>query len=153
MNAPDDLNLSPEQGDALIERLEQDACTPEDRRLLVQVLRLYFWLLLALQESKLSLKRLRLILFGKPKKRRNRDSDSDGDAATSGGDADSEGWGGDPVDPAESTPAETCETGEPDGETCDGGKRPGHGRLGVEAYTGSPFNIRENFANLLSPEG
>jgi hypothetical protein len=66
MKAPEDLYLSTEQGDALIERLEHDRCTPEDRQILVQVLRLYFWLLFALQESKLSLKRLRLLLFGKP---------------------------------------------------------------------------------------
>ena len=76
MKAPEDLNLSPEQGEALIERLEHDACTPEDRRILVHVLRLYFWLIFALQESKLSLKRLRIIIFGKPNKRRKRDFDS-----------------------------------------------------------------------------
>jgi hypothetical protein len=53
---------------------------PEDRQILVQVPQLYFWMIIALQESKLSLKRLRLITFGKPKnkKRRKRVSDSDG---------------------------------------------------------------------------
>ena len=86
MKAPEDLNLSSEQGDALIERLERDACTPEDRQLLVQVLRLYFWLIFALQESKLSLKRLRILLFGKPKssKRRKRVADADGNPETLG---------------------------------------------------------------------
>ena len=68
MKAPQELNLSPEEGEALIERLEYDRCSPEDRQLLVHVLRLYFWLLFALQESKLSLKRLRTIIFGKPQK-------------------------------------------------------------------------------------
>lgn len=72
MKAPQELNLSPEQGEALIERLEHDRCTPEDRQLLAQVLRLYFWLLFALQESKLSLKRLRAIIFGKPQKPREK---------------------------------------------------------------------------------
>ena len=72
MKAPQELNLSPEQGEALIERLEHDRCTPEDRQLLAQVLRLYFWLLFALQESKLSLKRLRAIIFGKPQKPRGK---------------------------------------------------------------------------------
>ncbi|WP_089934559.1 hypothetical protein [Candidatus Entotheonella palauensis] len=76
MKAPEDLHISPQEGDALIERIEHDACTPEDRQTLVHVLRLYFWLIFALQESKLSLKRLRIIIFGKPKKRRKRDSDS-----------------------------------------------------------------------------
>ena len=137
MNTPEDLNFSTEQGDALIERLEQDACTPEDRRLLVQVLRLYFWLLFALQESKLSLKRLRLIIFGKPKKRHPPDSDSDGDSATSGGDEESEGRGGESEEPADATPAEPSEIGETDGEASEGEKRPGHGRLGEASYSGA----------------
>lgn len=101
MKAPEDLNLSPEQGEALIERLEHDRCTPEDRRILVHVLRLYFWLVFALQESKLSLKRLRILLFGKPDKRRKRNSDSDGEAATSGAReaiGASDGQPGEPVD-------------------------------------------------------
>jgi len=137
MKAPEDLNLSSEQGDALIERLEHDACTPEDRQILVQVLRLYFWLLFALQESKLSLKRLRIMLFGKSKKRRKRDADSDGDSgASSAGDdsGDSDRQAGEPADAAT---AEPSEAGETDGEAGDDSKRRGHGRLGADAYVGT----------------
>jgi len=138
MNAPEELSLSPEQGDSLIERLEHDACTPEDRQILVQVLRLYFWLLFALQESKLSVKRLRIILFGKPKKkRRKRVSDSDGDSGTSGAGEDAEGSDGQAGEPADTAPAEPSEAGETDGESGEGGKRPGHGRLGADAYVGA----------------
>ncbi len=79
MKAPKDLNLSPEEGESLIERLERDACTPEDRQMLVQVLRLYFWLLFALQESQLSLKRLRTIIFGRPQKPRGKRSEHSGE--------------------------------------------------------------------------
>lgn len=129
MKAPEDLNLSPEQGESLIERLEHDACTPEDRRILVHVLRLYFWLIFALQESKLSLKRLRIIIFGKPNKRRKRDLDSAGDLVASGGDEDSEGSDGDQGEPSEA--------GETDGDSGDDSKRPGHGRLGADAYVGA----------------
>ena len=137
MNAPEDLNLSPEQGDSLIERLEHDACTPEDRQILVQVLRLYFWLLFALQESKLSVKRLRIILFGKPKKRRKRESDSDGDSGTSGAGEDAEGSDGHASEPADAAAAEFSEADETDGESGDDRKRPGHGRLGADAYVGA----------------
>ena len=139
MKAPEDLNISPQEGDALIERIEHDACTPEDRQTLVHVLRLYFWLIFALQESKLSLKRLRIIIFGKPKnkKRSKRDSDSDGNSATSEGDKDVEGSGGDPDEPADSVTAEPPETGQTDGESGKGGKRKGHGRLGEGAYVGA----------------
>ncbi len=137
MKAPEDLNLSPEQGESLIERLEHDACTPEDRRIVVHVLRLYFWLIFALQESKLSLKRLRIIIFGKPNKRRKRDSDSGGDSVASGGDEDSESSDGHQGEPADAATAEPSEAGEMDGESGDDSKRPGHGRLGADAYVGA----------------
>lgn len=137
MKAPEDLNLSPEQGESLIERLEHDACTPEDRRILVHVLRLYFWLIFALQESKLSLKRLRIIIFGKPNKRRKRDSDSGGDSVASGGDEDSESSDGHQGEAADAATAEPSEAGEMDGESGDDSKRPGHGRLGAGAYVGA----------------
>jgi hypothetical protein len=139
MKAPEDLHLSPEQGDALIERIEHDACTPEDRQILVHVLRLYFWLIFALQESKLSLKRLRIIIFGKPKskKRRQQALDSNGDSGASSVAQEGEGSDGDAGEPADLATAEPSETGETDGECGEGSKRPGHGRLGADAYVGA----------------
>ena len=83
MKRPEEVTLSREDGEALIERLEKDALTAEDRRVLVKVLTFYFWLLFALREAKLSLKRLRTLVFGeKPKKR---------EPLTSGGTADGGG--------------------------------------------------------------
>jgi len=70
MKRPEDVTLSREEGEALITRLERDALTAEDRRVLVKVLTFYFWLLFALREAKLSLKRIKALVFGeKPKKR------------------------------------------------------------------------------------
>jgi hypothetical protein len=61
----------------LIERLEGDALTADDRRVLVKLITFHFWLLFALQEAKFGLKRLRAILFGeKPKKRQKQTSSS-----------------------------------------------------------------------------
>jgi hypothetical protein len=57
MKRPKEVTLSREDGEALIERLEKDALTAEDRRVLVKVLTFYFCLLFALREAKLSLKR------------------------------------------------------------------------------------------------
>ena len=86
MKRPEEVTLSREDGEALIERLEKDALTAEDRRVLVKVLTFYFWLLFALREAKLSLKRLRTLVFGeKPKKR---------EPPTSGGTAAGGGAGG-----------------------------------------------------------
>ena len=69
MKQPEDVHLSREEGEALIERIECNALSAEDRRLLVRILTFYFWLLFALREAKLSLKRLKALVFGeKPKK-------------------------------------------------------------------------------------
>jgi hypothetical protein len=69
MKPPEDVRLSREEGEALIERIERNVLSAEDRRLLVKLLTFYFWLLFALRETKLSLKRLKALVFGeKPKK-------------------------------------------------------------------------------------
>src|SRR5262249_60604992 len=61
---PDELHLSRQDGEALIERLHREALTAQDRQVLAQVLRWYFWLLFALQEARFSLKPLRALVFG-----------------------------------------------------------------------------------------
>jgi hypothetical protein len=69
MKRPEEVTLSREEGEALMERLERTTLSAEDRRVLVKVLTFYFWLLFALREAKLSLKRLKALVFGeKPKK-------------------------------------------------------------------------------------
>ena len=83
MKRPQEVQLSREDGEALMKRLEGNALTAEDRHVLGQVLRWYFWLLFTLQEAKLSLKRLRVMLFGaKPTKRQG---GSPGEASPAGG--------------------------------------------------------------------
>jgi hypothetical protein len=126
MKQPDEVRLNREAGEALIERLERNALTSEDRRVLVQLIRLYFWLLFALQEARFSLKRLRRLLFGDQRKKRksgSRDGPSgprEGDgpsAAAEGGEA----WSGDAAGRWEASD----------------GRRPGHGRQGAEASVGA----------------
>jgi len=92
MQRPEEVNLSREGGEALIKRLEGDALTGDDRRVLVQLIRLYFWLLFALQEARFSLKRLRGLLFGEmPKKRKEKPPNtSSGSKGGDGGTA--AGW-------------------------------------------------------------
>src|SRR5467141_3516909 len=68
MKRPEDVTLSREEGEALITRLERDALTAEDRRVLGKVLTFYFWLLFALREAKLSLKRVKALVFGEKSK-------------------------------------------------------------------------------------
>ncbi len=65
MSRPEPINLSAEEGEAIIARLSVYAPTRSDCEILIPVVRLYFWLMFALQEAKLSLRRLRNLLFGK----------------------------------------------------------------------------------------
>jgi hypothetical protein len=117
---PPSITLSAEAGEALIERVEGSGLSAEDRRVVVQVIRLYFWLMVALQEAKLSLKRFRTMLFGEPANARAPAvlAGAPGGAEVLKQPAASSGHG------APATPAR-------------GGHRPGQGRLGAEAYGGA----------------
>jgi len=59
MKRPAEVQRSREDGEALRQRLAGDGLTADDRRVLGQVLQWYFWLVFALQEAKISLRRLR----------------------------------------------------------------------------------------------
>jgi transposase len=123
MKRPEEVTLSREQGEALLTRLERDALTAEDRRVLAKVLTFHFWLLFALREAKLSLKRLKALVFGeKPKKPK----------PPSSGGTPNGGSGGGGTGPTGTSPG---------GQTTSGPEErvakpppPGHGRHGAEVY-------------------
>jgi transposase len=123
MKRPEDVSLRREEGEALLARREANTLTAEDRRVLGKVLTFYFWLLFALREAKLSLKRLKTLVFGeKPKKR---------EPPSSGGTPGGGGTGGTGVKPEAAPGAQKAAVLEPP----DGKKRPaGHGRQGAEVY-------------------
>src|SRR5437588_7364291 len=58
------VTLSSAAGEALIAQVRQSNLPPADAGMVEQIIRMYFWLVLALQEAKLSVKRLRTLLFG-----------------------------------------------------------------------------------------
>jgi transposase len=137
----DELHLSPQEGDALIERLEHNALSVEDRRILVQVVRWLFWLFFVVQEAKLSLKRLRTLVFGKPS------TPPKAEVAEVGVGVSEAEWrhGAEPaeVPGTQRPPAEPMSTAvrhqeDTSGEGARrGGHRPGQGRLGAAAYAGA----------------
>lgn len=63
MKAPNRLDFTPEEIDALIQRLENKCLQERDYTLLTEILRAMVWLSFSLQEKELSIKRLRKI-FG-----------------------------------------------------------------------------------------
>ena len=122
MKCPETVQLSREDGEALRTRLAGDALTADDRRVLDHVLQWYFWLLFALQEATVSLKRLQVMLFGeKPKKCQAPPADPSAASRDSDG-----GAGGAERAPAQGNRAAAAPQG-----------RPGHGRRGAQAYRGA----------------
>ena len=134
----DALHLSPDEGAALIERLERNALRAEDRCVLVQVVRWLFWLVFVVEEAKLSLTRLRTVLFGKgahsapsraPATATSNDLEAEGEGTGARRSMD-EGAGG-----AAAVQPRSVDAASPSPPA--GGHRPGTGRLGADAYTGA----------------
>jgi hypothetical protein len=123
MKQPEDVQLSREDGDALLARLEANALTANDRRVLGKVLTSYFWLLFALREAKLSLKRIKALVFGEkpkpptPPSAGGTSSGGSGDGSVSPTGTSREVQSPPPAAPLEKKPP-----------------RPGHGRHGAEVY-------------------
>ena len=69
MTAPEQVRLSAAEGEALIARLSVYAPSRSDCEMCIQVIRLYFWFTAAVEEAKLSLKKLRTLLLGRGPKR------------------------------------------------------------------------------------
>ena len=126
MQQPDAVRLHREEGAALIARRERHALTLEDRRVLVQLLRWYFWLLFALQEARCSLKRLRRLRCGDTRKKRQK-------GARGGSSGPGEGDG----PSAHAGEKETPPGAVAGGQGMSGEHRAGHGRQGAEAYGGA----------------
>jgi NTP pyrophosphatase (non-canonical NTP hydrolase) len=111
--------------------------TALDREVLVKLIRVYFWLMFALQETKISLKRLKVALFGQGRKTRNGRHGDDKPPSREGGSTESSGKD------SSNERHETDEAGEVAEATGQGDEKPsgsgrvGHGRQGSEAYTGA----------------
>lgn len=134
MKEPEKVKLTQAEGEALIERIKASDLTESDRRVLERLIPMYFWLLFTLQEAKLSLKRLKELLFGKSRKTEAQDnSPNDGPPGPAGkppGKPDTpSGDDGTARDEAERDAAGRRKRG--------GGKPAGQGRQSAEAYTGA----------------
>jgi hypothetical protein len=127
MKQPEDVQLSQEEGEALLARLEANTLTTEDRRVLGKVLTYYFWLLFALREAKLSLKRLKALVFGeKPKPPK---------PPASGGTPSEGGAGGSKSSSGTSHEASASPLSSPPEKKP---PPPGHGRYGADVYRAAP---------------
>jgi transposase len=140
MNKPvDTRTLSAEDGEALIARVHLSSLPRADAEQVEWVIRMYFYVVFALQEAKLSVKRLRTLLFGKSPppspalevSSASSPGDGEGTHASAVLEVDADGAG------ATGHRAPLGAAPRPEGGPPKGGHRPGTGRLGADAYTGA----------------
>ena len=65
MKTPERVTLSASEGEAIMARLAAYAPSRSDCEICIQVIRLYFWLAAVVDEAKVSMKKLRTLLFGR----------------------------------------------------------------------------------------
>jgi transposase len=132
----DHLSLSAEDGEALIARVHRSDLPRADAETVEWVIRMYFYVVLALQEGHLNTKRLRSLLFGKHPSPSPEGllaaSQVDGEEASVcvvlEADADAD---------ATTNQVPPVESQQPKPSKPPGGHRPGTGRLGAAAYGGA----------------
>ena len=133
----DNLTLSAEDGEALIARVHLSNLPRADAETVAWVIRMYFYVVFALQEAKLSAKRLRSLLFGKSPTPSPEESsaaspaEGGGTSASAALEADAAGAA------ATANQAPPGEPQTPEQAKRKGGHRPGTGRLGAAAYAGA----------------
>lgn len=131
------VTLSTQEGEAIIGRLSAYAPSHTDCEVLIEVLRWYFWLVWIIGEAKLSINKLRSMLFGRAAKPLDL-SDVELEPVCAPSPVDGEGAG------VASWRDEASGSGPGEVEVvlelapkAKGGHRPGTGRLGAEAYMGA----------------
>src|SRR5215468_8970180 len=133
----DHLTLTAEDGEALIAQVHRSNLPRADAERVEWVIRMYFYVVFALQEANLSTQRLRSLLFGKrpaPSPEASSgagQAESDGPHASGVLETDADGAGA----TAQQAPPEASP--KPERAQPRGGHRPGTGCLGAAAYVGA----------------
>jgi transposase len=131
------VTLSTQEGEAIIDRLLAYAPSHADCEVLIEVLRWYFWLVWIIGEAKLSINKLRSMLFGRAAKPLDlSDVALEPVCAPSPVDGEEVGTACSRDEPSGSRPGEVEVVLEL-APKAKGGHRPGTGRLGAEAYMGA----------------
>lgn len=140
----DPIEMTDEQSEALIAKVKKNELDKEDQQLLCQVIRMFMWLQFALRETKISLIRIKKLVFGQKSEKQKKDTsshnsgrDSSGNDETSPKDKpDSKSNGSQSSDKTPEDSTDTEDTSIPPSHSGSGKKGNG-GRLGFDAYTGA----------------
>ncbi len=140
MKDPQPIEIEETEVEQLIQKAEHGTLDATEQKRLVPLLRTLVWIQRTLLETRISLSRLRRILFGKktekrPRKPKDPDSGSDGGGEGSGGNPE-EGCGSEDPPADNGEPASGLQSG---GQQIDSNtkKRRGHGRRAAADYPGA----------------
>jgi transposase len=126
------VTLSAQEGEAMLGRLSVYAPSRSDCEVLIEVVRWYFWLVWLVQEAKMSLQKVRMILFGHGPKPPELLSPEVAPADVSSSGDDEAGGAASSGDEDVGSSENTVSLPKPRG-----GHRPGTGRRGAAAYGGA----------------
>ncbi len=143
MTDPQPIEIEAAQVEQLIEKAQQGSLDAAEQQRLVPLLRTLVWLERTLLETRISLSKLKRILFGKktekrPRKPKDPDSGDEGGGHGSDGDGtgSDEGCGSDDPSANTTAPPSGMPEGEQSGES-NTNKRRGHGRRAAADYPGA----------------
>ncbi len=148
LNSPKDpIQMTNEQAEVLIEKVKKNELDKEAQRLLCQVIRMFMWLQFALRETKISLIKIKKLVFGQKSEKQNKDTSNHSSGRDSGNDEaspkddkpDSKTNGSQSDDKTTEDSAATKDTSVPpsDSGSEEEVRKKGNGRLGFDAYTGA----------------
>jgi len=140
MSDPQPIEIEAAEVECLIERARQGQLDTAEQQRIVPLLKTLVWLQRTLLETRISLAKLRKILFGKPTEKAPRKPAPPPDGSTDSSKNTSQGPNEKDADRTDTDDGEETGTGEPAGGGSDTQKptpRPGHGRLGAADYPGA----------------
>ncbi|RKZ62732.1 MAG: IS66 family transposase [Gammaproteobacteria bacterium] len=127
----DPIEITAEQAGLLISKVKNNDLDKTDQRVLCQIILMFLWLQYALRETRISLKKIKKLVFGQKSEKQNRNASND----TTGSEDDNKPSG---------TP-QASDDGKTDSNSRDSSNSSqtssnqtgGSGRLGTDAYTGA----------------
>lgn len=123
--------IDPAEIEILIQKIEQNKLDERERRLIVTLLRTFLYVVAQLQEKKITLLKLKEMIFGRKSEKNKREKEKPGEGEKETAEGDPEGGGA-----GEQSHEPRNEKQESDGAMCAPDKR-GHGRNPVSAYPGA----------------
>jgi len=132
----DPIKITHEQAEALISKVKKNELDKNDQKTLCQIIHMFMWLQFALRETKISLTKIKKLVFGqKSETRKKPQVDASGSSNDDKPSSNGQTLDDDKPPAGEKPPVPPTDPIEPSNVSPDKPKPRGHGRLGVADYT------------------